>query len=93
MATIYFVKDGSRPTNSRTIKSMPVGELERRFEGKKIVYLSPDPPEFNKANPSMYEVHVVVETESGEPLGTRFPRAGFYVIDELTPAQASELLR
>jgi hypothetical protein len=40
----------------------------------------------------MYAEHVVVEVESSESLGKIFDRSGFFVVKDLKPAHAAELL-
>jgi hypothetical protein len=93
MAVVYFVKEGFHRADSyRPFTTMPVSDLESKLKEKKVVYLGTNRPALNR-EPSMYEERVVVEVESSEPLGKRFDKAGFFVIDALTPKQAAELLK
>jgi len=93
MATVYFVKEGHhRPDSYRAFKTEPVSDLESKFKENKIVYLSTIRPELN-IEPSIYEERVVVEVESSESLGKWFDRAGFFVVDALSPKQAAKLLK
>jgi hypothetical protein len=92
MATLYYVKDGSRPYNSGPGRNISLAELERRVQGKEIKYLGETPPEFNRNSPSKYPLRVVVEVEAHEAIGDLFSRAGFYLFPQLSPEEAEALI-
>jgi hypothetical protein len=50
-----------------------------------VMYLGPEPPEFNKDTPSKYPVRVVVEVRDGEEDNRSFGRPGFYLLDGVSP--------
>jgi hypothetical protein len=90
MAKVYYVKDGSYPQNfvDPLGRRLSLNELEPRIQGQDVRYLSKLPPEFNPDQPSPSPQYVVVEVELDEPLGRIFTQTGFYVLPQLSPAEA-----
>lgn len=60
MAVIFYVKDGPRPNNSGRRREVPVADLEARLAGRRVKYLSAQPPQINPATPSQYPNYVVI---------------------------------
>jgi len=101
---IYYVKDGPRPDNSGTGRELsqpgPAGELkllapadlQARLAGRNVRYLGENPPEFNRQHPSQYSQHVVIEISSKDSICQTFDRAGFFIIENLNPADASKTI-
>ena len=94
MAKVYSVKDGSYPHNMVDPfgRRIALAELERRLQGQDVRYLSTLPPEFNRAQPSPEATYVVVELATDEPPGQLFTRTGYYLLPQLSPAEAEALL-
>jgi hypothetical protein len=94
MARVYYVKDGSYPHNMVDPfgRRIALAELERRLQGQDVHYLSTLPPEFNRAQPSPAVKYVVVELTMDEPPGQLFTRTGYYLVPQLSPAEAEALL-
>lgn len=92
MAVIYYVKDGPRPQNSDLGREVPLPVIESRVQGQRVQYLGVTPPELNKGNPSAYYRHVVVEVESSESLGLIFNQVGFFLLLDLLPDHAQQML-
>jgi hypothetical protein len=94
MAKVYAVKDGSYPQNlvDPFGRDIALTELERRLHGHDVRYLSTLPPEFNREQPSPEVKYVVVEIAMDEPPGQLFTRTGYYLVPQLSPAEAEALL-
>jgi hypothetical protein len=94
MAKVYYVKDGSYPQNfvDPLGRRLSLNELEPRIQGQDVRYLSKLPPEFNPDQPSPSPQYVVVEVELDEPLGRIFTQTGFYVLPQLSPAEAERCI-
>jgi hypothetical protein len=94
MAKVYSVKDGSSPHNMVDPfgRRIALAELERRLQGRDVRYLSTLPPEFNREQPSSEAKYVVIELAMDEPPGQLFSRTGYYLVPQLSPAEAEALL-
>jgi hypothetical protein len=90
MAKVYAVKDGSYPHNMVDPfgRWIALAELERRLQGQDVRYLSTLPPEFNRVQPSPEAKYVVVELATDELPGQLFTRTGYYLLPQLSPAEA-----
>jgi hypothetical protein len=94
MAKVYYVKDGSFPQNlvDPFGRDIDLAALERRLQGQDVRYLSTLPPEFNREQPSPEVKYVVVELAMDELRGQRLTRTGYYLVAQLSPAEAEALL-
>lgn len=93
MPTVYFVKDGPRPDNSGPGFPISMPDLEARVRGQEVKYLGIVPPQFNPDQPSRFATkHVVIEVEPTEATGAVFKRQGFYLLPQLKPKEASQLI-
>jgi hypothetical protein len=94
MAKVYAVKDGSYPQNlvDPFGRRIALAELERQLHGHDVRYLSTLPPEFNREQPSPEGKYVVVELAMDETPGQLFTRTGYYLLPQLSPAEAEALL-
>ena len=90
MAMVYAVKDGSSPQNlvDPFGRDIALAERECRLRGREVRDLSTLPPEFNRAQPSPEARYVVVELATDEPPGRLFTRTGYYLLPQLSPAEA-----
>ena len=92
MAVVYFVKDGPHPNSSGSGYEASVADLEAQLAGRELKYLGTQPPEINPTTPSQYPVHVVVEVEASEPLGSMFMKVGFFLIVGASPNEIGPLM-
>jgi hypothetical protein len=94
MAKVYYVKDGSYPQNlvDPLGRGIALAELERRLQGQDLRFLSTLPPEFDREQPSHEVKYVIVELAMDEPPGQRLTRTGYYLLPQLSPAEAEALL-
>lgn len=93
MPILWYVKDGHRPDSQHGEGvSLTFEEIRGAFGNKKPVFLSTEPPEFNKEKPSRLPVRVVIEVEDKDGANERFPKSGFYLLSDLLPDKAHDLL-
>jgi hypothetical protein len=92
MAKLYYVKDGPLRESSGPGRDILLAVLENRLTGHDVTYLGQPLPVLNPAYPSRDPTHVVIEVEADEPVGQMFTRRGFYVLPQLTPAEAGGLI-
>ncbi len=69
-------------------RGIALAELERRLHGHDVRYLSTLPPEFNREQPAPEVTYVVVELAMDEPPSQLFTRMGYYLMPQLSPAEA-----
>ena len=93
MPTVWYVKDGRRPDTQRGEGiRLTFEEIRSAFGSYKPTFLSTEPPEFNPEKPSRYPVRVVIEVEGKDGTNDNFPKPGFYILSDLSPDKAHELL-
>src|SRR5262245_5262997 len=94
MPTLWYAKDGRRPETQRG-PGVPISfqELNTVFADADPRFVSGEAPEFNVDRPSRYPVRVVVEVEAHEGSDSRFPKAGFYLMQDLSPERAQQRLQ
>lgn len=93
MPAMWFAKDGRRPETQRGPNvPMSFEEINGAFQEYRAEYVSKEPPQFNVDSPSRYPVRVVIEVEEGEGTNAVFPKIGFYLIPDLSPENAQQLL-
>lgn len=94
MPILWHVRDGRRPdTQTGSGVSVSFQELNTLFASSDPRFLSAELPEFNVNSPSRYPLHVVVEVQSHEGTDSRFPKAGFYLLQGLSPERVQQQLR
>ena len=94
MPTLWCVRDGRGP-DAQMGPGVPVSfqEFNTAFSGSDPLFLSLEPPEFNVNSPSRYPQRVVVEVGLREGTDSRFPKAGFYLLQGLSPERAQQQFR
>ena len=99
MPTMWFVKDGPRPsttsepsTTSGAGTPISFDEIEQAFAAYRSEFLGANPPQFNINTPSQYPRHVVIQVREEDGTSPKFPKAGFYLMDNLSPEIANRLL-
>ena len=93
MPVMWFVKDGPRPhTAPGDGIKLSFAELRGAFGKHRPQFLSKEPPQFNVETPSQYPRRVVIEVREEEGSDNQFPQSGFYIISDLSPEEAHELL-
>ncbi len=92
MAVVYYVKDGPRPNNSGPGYEASVADLEARLAGRQVKYLRTQPPKINPTTPLQYPVHVVIEVEVTDPLGSMFTKVGFFLIVGASPSEIGPIV-
>jgi hypothetical protein len=95
MATIFFVKDGSRTLGNRTNEGINKSIADTvsllNVNARSCHFLGGEPPEFNPSQPGDCYSHVVVEVALEDKVNDAFPKVGFYVVN-MNVSQAVELL-
>jgi hypothetical protein len=93
MATILYMRTGSKPDNVASSREVSVDDLVKLYgaEPSSYKYLKggDSPPQINKdqgkaksfSDPS----HVVVKIESDEVNKNTFPEEGFYIVRDVNP--------
>jgi hypothetical protein len=93
MPTLWFVKDGPRPSSRRGAGlSVSLDRVHKAFGEYDALYAGTQAPEFNVNCPSFGPTRVVIEIETGEATDEEFSKAGFYLIDGLSPGAGERLL-
>lgn len=93
MPIMWFVKDGKRPDTQRgSGTEVSYDEIRGAFREDKPEYVSKEPPQFNIDTPSQYPVRVVIEVREEDVSDVQFPKAGFYLLPNLSPNKAQQLL-
>lgn len=92
MATVYKVKDGPQGDRTDQGTEMPIHELSAKLANYGCRYLLEDTPHLNVNNPSDYYRHIVIEV-LGTELNDKFPRKGFYLVENLGISQAGFLFQ
>ncbi len=92
MAVVYYVKDGPHPNSSGSGYEASVADLEARLAGRQVKYLGTQPPEINPTTPSQYPIHVVIEVEVTDPLGSMFTKVGFFLIVGASPSEIGPIV-
>ena len=93
MPTMWFVKDGPRSSTTRRAGTpISFDEIEKAFSAYRFEFLCANPPQFNINTPSQYPRYVVIEVREEDRTSPKFPQAGFYVMDNLSPERANHLL-
>jgi len=94
MASVYFVRDGygddNRMVKQESISSDIAKQLFNNFGTHfktEEWYLNDDEP----VNPISNTRHVVIKIESDD-ICDKFPNAGFYLIDNLSPSVYQEII-
>lgn len=91
MATVYFIKNGSRNLGNRTNEGIEktAEEIISLLGNHKYIFLSDDYEEivFNSTKPSDDYRHVVIEITAEEELNNEFKKIGFYVVQNLEPTK------
>ena len=93
MPTMWFAKDGSRPNSQSgpgisitTEEALVIVGLHR------AIFAGNEAPNINPNQPSHSLKNVVLEVESSSEISSLLPKAGFYVVAELTPMEAQRRL-
>ena len=92
MAVVYYVKDGPRPTSSGRGYEASIPDLESRLAGRQVKFIGTDPPEINISSPSQYPVHVVIEVEVTDPVGSMFTKVGFFLVVGASPSEIGPIV-
>jgi hypothetical protein len=93
MPKLWFVNDGPRPNSQRGVAlSISLDRVHKAFGEYDALYAGTQAPEFNVNSPSFGPTRVVIEIESDEATDGEFSRAGFYLIDGLSPVAGERLL-
>jgi len=93
MPTLWYVKDGPRPDNTRGAGIQVLFlELRGAFGNHTLEFLSKNPPQFNVKEPSLYPRRVVIEVQEEDGLDGKFSQPGFYLFPDLSPEEAHRLL-
>lgn len=93
MPVLYYAKDGRRPDTQRGEGiRLTFDEIAAAFGSRGAHYLSKEPPEINPDKPSRYPVNVIIEVEEVDGTNEHFPKVGFYLLKDLTPEKAHQLL-
>ena len=94
MATVFFVRDGPRGNTTSEGQEHTAQNLTQLSRVHQIQYFGGEPPEFN-ANAGRIDArdftHVVIEVMGNELTPPAFPEVGFYLVQNLTPAQFADL--
>ena len=91
MATMWFAKDGSRPT-SQSGPGMPITAEEAQvIVGlRRTKFVGKDAPSINPDSPSHSLKNVVLEIEESTDVSSLLPEIGFYVVPDLTQEEARD---
>ena len=93
MATLWYVKDGNKPTECQGDGvAITMDEILKLFTDYKKIFISEEPPKFNQDSPSMYPRYVVLEIFESDGNPNIFNKAGFYILEGLSPAECAKLL-
>ena len=94
MPKLYAVKDGPKPDPTPG-EGVPLSfdDLVSVFQPYRSRYWSSEPPAFSDAPQTATPVRLVIEVEANEGTHERYPKPGFYVLLDLTPADADALLK
>ena len=93
MPIMWYVKDGPRPQTTRgSGTQLSFAEISGALGRYGSEFLSREPPQFNVNTPSQYPTRVVIEVRNEDGTNPQFPQPGFYVILDLSPGQAQDLL-
>ena len=95
MATVYFVKDGKRPTGERLTTSIDVSAALLvaklgRFDTRHTEIPPTINPDVQASDWSNYK-HVVLEIQHGEEMHP-LSKPGYYYVIGLTPVECKSLL-
>jgi hypothetical protein len=93
MATIYLVKDGPRPSTSSAGTESSLNEVTKRLEKYACRYIGLEPRALNERERSETYQRVVIEVLANDGANSKFPKVGFYIVENLDAAQADFLLR
>jgi hypothetical protein len=88
MATVFLVKDGPRGDRTDEGRDKTVEELTSLLTSHNCLFLTEEPPEFNTAQPGDYYRHVVIEITPKDQTNNKFPRFGFYIVENLDTSQS-----
>jgi len=93
VAKVFFVKDGHGDEKTSRGYDVPIASAVNALRPFEFKYF-PSGPTFNPEVPaggfSPFR-YVVIEVLAGE-VGGPFPKAGFYLVADLSPARCGELL-
>jgi hypothetical protein len=94
MPTLWYAKDGRRPDAQRGPGvAISFQDLNSLFPDTEPLFVSVQPPEFNVDQPTQYPVRVVVEVQPQEGTDARFPKVGFYLMQDISPERAQQRLQ
>jgi len=87
------VKDGPA-RNSTYGQGVQVSflELHEAFGHRRLKFLSKNIPQINVKKPSPYPRYVVIEVKEEDGTDDKFPQSGFYLLLDLSPEEAQQLL-
>jgi len=91
MATIFLVKDGPRGNTTSDGFTKPIQEITDLIGKRVCNFLGTEPPTFNITSPSSVYQHVVVEVIATDSTNQKFPKSGFYIVNDLDASQAGFL--
>jgi len=98
MSKIWYVKGGPRPNNAVPGGELSLDQYRNLFGCFEIKYLGQEPPEIRSDRDNLTEVrkpkYVVIEVDTHEAAQNKSPfdKEGFYLVLDLTPDKARNIL-
>jgi hypothetical protein len=93
MAIMWFSTDGLRPDTQRGPGTdISVQEVHAIFGKDQLRYVGVEAPSINPKTPSHSEKNVVLEIDEDDDSSERLPKAGFYLVVGVRPADATSRL-
>lgn len=99
MAKIWYVKEGSQPTHGGPDAELSLDQCIKLLAGFQIKYLGKAPPPFKSGRDNLTAYlepqNVVIEVDSNEAAQNKSPfdKEGFYLVVDLTPNKARNILK
>jgi hypothetical protein len=92
MATIYYIREGSKPDNIASSRDVSVEDLISLYGSAPSNYKymkGVNSPKINigqgPATPDSDPSHVIAKIESNEVIKDTFPAEGFYIVKDVRP--------
>jgi hypothetical protein len=90
---LWLVPDGPAGSQRGAGRILTFDQVRAVFSAYRARYLGANPPTFNVTQPSIGPMRVVIGVVDGEAPNADFPKAGYYLMEDLSPTKAQELLQ